>query len=41
MDNSLRRELAEYLLYDITSVEAIPNVAQGELFQRGDIILNK
>ena len=41
VDSSLRRELAEYLLHDITPPEAILDVVQGKSFQGWDIILNK
>ena len=39
--NSLGRELAEYLLHNIASHEAVPDIVQGESFQRGDIILDR
>ena len=41
MYNSPRRELAEYFLDDITSLETILDVVQGKGLQRGDIILNE
>ena len=41
MDNSLRRELAEYLLHNITPPEAILDIVQGESFQGWNIVLNK
>ena len=41
MYNLPRRKLAEYFLDDITSLETILDVVQGESFQRGDIILNE
>jgi hypothetical protein len=41
VDSSLRRELAEYLLHDIATPEAILDVVQGESFQGWNIVLNK
>jgi len=41
MDNSPRGKLAEHFFDDITSLETILDVVQGELFQRRDVILNE
>jgi len=32
MDNSPGRELAKYLLYNITPLEVVPDIVQGEFF---------
>ena len=39
--NLLGSELAEYLLYDITAPEAIPDASQGKLFQRRNVVLQR
>ena len=39
--DSPRRKLAEYFFDDITSLETILDVVQGESFQRRDVILNE
>lgn len=38
--NLLGSELAEYLLYDITVLKAIPDVSKSELFQSRNVVLS-